>query len=505
MRLAKRLSLGALTAGASGVNEVDAVVAMFAANEPGYVYDNNDLTTMFSDIRGVTQATVNGSVALQLDKSKGLVEGADQKDVGVIGMVGTATPATYNTSTGEGTVSRAGTSANQSYVEWTLTPNTFYRISIVNHGANVIGFRQTDTTVTPWVSVAAGSTISIYVPTFADGKILATLTTNLADGAFTIVSIKAVAGAHRYQSSAASRPTLRGTPTGANLFTNYQAAGTGWADSGGGVATGTATTDEIQVAFNPVVGRTYRVTWTTTVTSGSIRLLCSSSAITPTTTTSGTYVAYFTATTTGIMRLDGVSAFTGTVSAIDIRDVSSGQVTAPYGLQFDGVDDFMLTPPIDFTTTDAVTCCVGLRKFSDTTAGIFAELGPTVSATNGTFGFSAPSSGGVSNVRFNSRGTALAGVAVTEAAPVTMVLTGISDISADSVNLRVNGVSRGTDADDQGTGNYTSQVFYFASRAGTSAPFTGLGFGGVCLGRTTTANELAEIEQFVGSRTGVNT
>ena len=53
-------------------------LSIFAASEPGWVYDNSDMSTLFQDSAGTTPVTAVGQpVGLQLDKSKGLVLGPE--------------------------------------------------------------------------------------------------------------------------------------------------------------------------------------------------------------------------------------------------------------------------------------------------------------------------------------------------------------------------------------------------------------------------------------------
>jgi hypothetical protein len=107
---------------------------------------------------------------------------------------------------------------------------------------------------------------------------------------------------------------------------------------------------------------------------------------------------------------------------------------------------------------------------------------------------------------FASKGTAVATAGYTNAAiasPVTLVATGVADISTDTCLLRINGAQVASDTTDQGTGNYGSYVIYSLRRGGSSNPFNGLDFGGVCLGRTATTPELMAIEAFVRRRTPV--
>ena len=54
------------------------IKSLFANNEQGFVYDPNDLTTMFQDAAGTVSVTGAGQpVGLMLDKSKGLALGAE--------------------------------------------------------------------------------------------------------------------------------------------------------------------------------------------------------------------------------------------------------------------------------------------------------------------------------------------------------------------------------------------------------------------------------------------
>lgn len=504
MKLARQMTPGALILDGAFSGDQN-VLDLFAAGEPGWMYDNNDSTSLFSNVTGVTPAVVNGPVALQLDKSRGATLGSDQKNVGAVGLLGAATVATYDTSTGAGTTSRVN-STNQSYVEFQLTPWRWYKLDLTVSGGSgsVMSVRQTDTTVTAWAQFAIGSTTTVYVPTFADGKLLLTASTNGTTGSFTVNSVKSITGSHRYQFTSTSRPTLRGTPTGANMFASYGTPEAGWVDSGSGVATATATTGVIPTNVTPVIGDVYRVTWTVALTSGTVRVQMGG-VDGATRTASGTYEMYVTAASTAPLQIDGVTSFTGTVSAIDVRNVSAGQVQAPYGLQFDGVDDYMQTLQMDFSSTDTAVLCGGMRKLSDAATATFSEFSASVSANNGSMGLFAPGSV-ASNIAFMSKGTGLAQAVrsgSTVAAPVTGVFAGVGDISTDTALLRHNGTQVATAVTDQGTGNYGSYAWYFGARGGASLRFNGLGFGGICVGRAVSARELDDIEQWVAFRTGV--
>lgn len=55
--------------------------------------------------------------------------GPELKGTGSVGLVGTATAATYNTATGAGSVTRVN-GANQSFVQFAVVPGRAYRIDI---------------------------------------------------------------------------------------------------------------------------------------------------------------------------------------------------------------------------------------------------------------------------------------------------------------------------------------------------------------------------------------
>lgn len=313
-------------------------------------------------------------------------------------------------------------------------------------------------------------------------------------------------GLHRTQATTASKRILRGTPTGANIAASVvPTGGAGWVVAGN---TATATTSSAALTFDTpeAAGKVYRVRYTITRSAGSVTPSIgggSGSARSA----SGSYEEWITTTTTADLAFTGAS-FTGTVTidSVDVRDASADAVTAPYGLQNDGVDDFMVTASADFTGTDALTLCMGVRKLSDAALGMLAELSVNAGTNAGAFYITAPESTGASgNFTWKSRGTLNAAVAAsgTILAPTTRVLTGIGDISSDTSIIRVDGVQVGTSAGDQGTGNFGNYPIYFGRRGGASLPLNALDYGGICVGRAVTASELSNIERWAAQRTGV--
>lgn len=172
-----------------------------------------------------------------------------------------------------------------------------------------------------------------------------------------------------------------------------------------------------------------------------------------------------------------------------------------YYIESDGINDYMVTAAVDLTGTDAVTLCMGLRKLTDATIGVAFESSTTMS-NNGTFAILAPPAAGVAAIRAASRGTVTADtLTVVAAAPVTNVVTLVSDISADSVALRLNSAAASTSTGDQGTGNYANSAHYFWMRGGATFPAKVYDFGGALYASNLSGTDLTAVEAFVTDRT----
>lgn len=528
--------------------------SLFNDGSIGVLYDNNDLTTMFVDASGTTPATVNGLVGLQLDKSqaqivarRNLLTYTDQFDNAawektIVGGA-TAPAVTPNagvapdgTTTADKVVFVAPVSGDISQITQTATvpagsfTGSFYvKADGAGDIGKVIAFRhvasgpyQLITLTASWQRITKtetqfGSLFEIVLRP-AVGTSSGTVSVQFWGAQLEKASSASdyqrvgngygdwMAGNHRYQTTTGSKPILRGTPTGAELFTAYGTPGAGWSVAG---ATGTATTasSALPTTTAATVGKHYRVTYTVTRSAGSVQLSfggrtgVSRSA-------AGQYVEYFdNALNTNALTATG-TGFTGTVRIDEVKDVSAGQVTAPYGLQYDGVDDFMVTAAVDFTATDKMFVCAGVRKLSDSSDGAIVELSVSLSApNNGTFNIYSPGSGAVTKFEFATRGTLTSVPFTANAAynaPYLGVITGISAIGTDTALLRINGTQVDTKANDQGTGNYGNYALYSGRRGGTSNPYNGLDFGFVIVGKTLTAAQIASTERWMAQRTGVS-
>lgn len=190
-----------------------------------------------------------------------------------------------------------------------------------------------------------------------------------------------------------------------------------------------------------------------------------------------------------------------TTSRPTLQQDTSGK----YYLSFDGVDDWMVMPSIDFTATDKMTVFAGVRKLSDAAGGLVAELSVSRSLNAGAWSLIAPGGVGVrQGYYFSSKGTldSSNGVDSGFAPPITNVLTGIGDISGDLATLRVNGTQAASRTADQGTGNYGNYPLYIGRRGGTELPFNGRLYGLIVRGAATNATQLEQTEQWINSKMG---
>lgn len=177
------------------------------------------------------------------------------------------------------------------------------------------------------------------------------------------------------------------------------------------------------------------------------------------------------------------------------------------GLLFDGVNDFLVTPSINFSASDKVMMAAGVRKLSDVNIAILAELSASVNTNGGTFFFSAPVSDGNPNYSFRSKGTVMQTAQYTDAAvaaPSSNVLVGLGDIGGDISRLRVDGGQVAENTGDQGTGNYGNYPLYIGRRGEGALPFSGFIHQLVIRGGAwPDTDELAQLEAYLASKSKV--
>ena len=170
-------------------------------------------------------------------------------------------------------------------------------------------------------------------------------------------------------------------------------------------------------------------------------------------------------------------------------------------LSFDGTDDGLQSAAtINPGAVDTAQVFAGVRRLSDVGNQMLLEA--SVGATSNNGAISVASSG--ANYTYGSRGTTFRGATgATFAAPITNVLTGTSDISGDSVILRVNGEQVDINTFNQGTGNYLTYTHYIGRRGGTTQPYDGQLYSLIVrYGPNLDAAIITQSENYVNSKTG---
>ncbi len=182
-----------------------------------------------------------------------------------------------------------------------------------------------------------------------------------------------------------------------------------------------------------------------------------------------------------------------------------------YYLSFDGTDDGMATPSINFTGTDKMTVWAGVRKNADVSTGALLELSAqsTGAVNPGSFGIFAPRNAAAAEYSFLLCGSAVTSYSATPfAAPITNVLSVAYDIAgaarADEVKPRVNSAIptlTGADSVNTGTGNFGNYPLYIGRRNNALLPFNGRIYQLIIRGAASNAGQIAATEAWVNSKT----
>lgn len=177
-----------------------------------------------------------------------------------------------------------------------------------------------------------------------------------------------------------------------------------------------------------------------------------------------------------------------------LKQDSSGR----YNLLFDGLNSSLSTASINFTGTDEMTWFLGTRRLGTTATQMILELSASSGSTNGSFALVASSI-----YSFATRGTteryANSGAYTN---PITHVLTGMSDISADNMVLRINGSQIAQTALDLGTGNFSNNPLFIGARNNASLRYNGAIYSIIVRNVTTSAILISQTETWVNGVTG---
>ena len=340
-------------------------------------------------------------------------------------------------------------------------------------------------------------------------------------------------GNHAFQSTAASRPLLRQTSTlGVENITNgtFDTATTGWTQL---LGTQSATGGRLRLtrsagtagrsasnAINCIIGNTYKVElerYKGTTAGTSVYLSISSTSITGAlVTSSSTTDGYFTFTFVATQSQhwvilesgSGTDAQFAEFDNVSVKEVTGYLTTRNY-LEFDGVDDYLVTNSINFTATDKMSAFLAVKKNTDAAFAIIVELSPAAAGNSGSFNISGPDNTSP-NFGFGLRGDSTASRrATTFTAPINAVISCLYNIggstAVDEILPRVNGlVPTLTAVSNAGTGNFGTYPIYIGRRAVfNQAPFSGYMYDLCIIGRTATATEITKTEGNFATHIGV--
>jgi hypothetical protein len=536
--------------------------SLFTSGVVGAWYDPSDYSTLFQDSAGTTPVTaVEQPVGLMLDKSQGLVLGSEiltnggfatdtdwTKGAGVTISGGTMnfSAATSNTFQREATEDNSG-----KVYEYTIV------VSSVSGGNLVVGLNSSPPGSADFPAITAAGTYTYrrrYTGTTAYLYLVAAGFTGSIDS----VSCKVVAGNHALQATAASRPVLRARY---NLLTySEQFDNAAWVLSAATVTAnsttapdGTTTADTItfssvagrvQRAVNmasqcisiyakPIVGTRFAIN-TDGVSGADATIFNLSGSGSVVSTGANNNSSVITALADGWYRIvtargstAGTNIYLGALNSgggstdsfyiwgADLRTGSSAGTYQRIAAATDyatagflpylalSTDDSFATNSIDFTATDKMSVCAGVTKLSDAASAMLVELSANAVLNAGSFNIQAPVTGGNAEYRYGGGGTIFRSILTSGyAAPITNVLAATQDIVGDAMNLRVNGVSVGTSALDQGAGNFGNYPLYIGRRNNASLPFEGRIYGLIVCGKMLSASELSSTESWMNSRTG---
>lgn len=256
-----------------------------------------------------------------------------------------------------------------------------------------------------------------------------------------------------------------------------------------------------------------------------------SNYFTPVSTTLGRKKLVLQAGLTGdfIQLAEGIESGTYTLSNITVKELSGNHAyqttsasrpilqrnatTGAYYLAFDGVDDFLQTNSINFTSTDKVSLVAGVRKLVDGNYGAYgaiAELSSSSDTNSSGFSFMSSAFQGFYFQTGAPTDRTFGTVYGSDSAPISTIVTAQydrakTDVSEIKARYNSGAYSSSGLTPDGATaiGNFGNHPIYIGRRGGTSLPFNGHIYGLIGIGRLTTDSETIALEKAIAKNTGV--
>lgn len=178
-------------------------------------------------------------------------------------------------------------------------------------------------------------------------------------------------------------------------------------------------------------------------------------------------------------------------------------------LHFNGVNQSLSTPAIDFTNSDEMMVVAGLRKTTTGTAGVVVELGAGPPSGAGIFTMFAPHPPVTGNPLIQFRWWSNLGnsfrvaddIEAAKASPYSGIVTG-STKGNGPIRLRVNSKVAPI-ANTSLSGNFGNFPLHIGARTANSIYFGGNIYGMVVCGKVVPDQELSDIEFHMANQVGV--
>ena len=494
-----RLLATRLTAIASAVKRLFSPASLFRNSEQGVWYDPSDLSTLFQDSAGTTPVTaVEQPVGLMLDKSKGLVLGAELETNGDFsdGTTGWGSVDGFGSLTGEGisvsdgVMTCTGTSGLKLSSTVTFVVGKTYKISadIISTNASVYltvaQYEDLTSSLSQGApSASAGSRTIVWKATLTSAHV--GIRCNTA-GTYSVdnISVKELPGNHATQATSTKRPVLSAK---VNLLTGSAALATQSVTTAAipytlkHTGTGTITLSGTSTA-GPLVGPG---TLTFTPTAGTLTLTVTGSVTEAQLETGAVATRYQWANTVADYDTVGFNKY----------------------LKFDGVDDSMSTATVDFTATDKMTVLAGLLTTTISGTGYAFVLGDYTASG----GLVLHTNYNTNNISVLCKLTAISCYGFTRSPIQKLVLAAKVDLAGvsatDEIILRRDGINKvlspqGGFSGPAGTGNFGNYVLFIGSRKTGAELFSGNIYSLIIRGAQSTDSQIVNAENYVNSKTG---
>lgn len=454
--------------------------------------------TLYQDAYGTIPVTSNNQpVALVIDKSRGLSRSNN------ISLSSVATK------TIDGTIATQLLLGTQYigkwyYIEFTINSMAATNNVVIDGGTGGTSFYLPNNSI---------GNIKCYILVGSGGSLRVL---GLSSSRYDIsnIIVEEAAGNHAYQTTSSMRPIFRFTnilSSTENIINGtFNTDASNWTPNGNptysvssGVLniTATGSTGGLYQDITTVIGKTYEMNF---VPTGKAYLV-----VYPNTTFTSPYFSAIvglktfvaTSTTTRIyVCCDGTN--TGTVDNISIKEVT-GNYYDKNSIEFDGVDDYLVTNSVDYTTISNMCIFAGVRKLTDSATSIVAELSTSADINAGAFYFAAPVTTAGAGYRVFIKGTttitAIAAPIASYPAPRTDVITIVSQLATPTLSMRVSGVAL-TPTTTLVGGNYGNYPIYIGRRGGSTLPFTGRIYGLMIIGTIESDTTITGIENIITKR-----